>query len=369
MREREPRRVQELALEPVAAGAAVLRVARDRVPDGLHVRADLMRAARLQPHAQQRVRGQRPLDDEVGDRGARLVRLGGDAGAHAAVAAERGVDRPAPRRRAARRRAPGTRAAIARSAICALSAAWAAASRASTSRPEVSRSSRCTTPGRSGSSPPATRPASACTSVPGSVAARGMHDDAGAACRPRGRARPPRRSRTAAAARRGAPAAGGASTATRSPPASAWRLGRATPSTVTWPASISRCAAEREPAWPREEHVEALPRGAGGTVSSGTALDHEDQGHDAAGDGDVGDVEGRPVRQLDEVGHRAVVGAVDQVAQRAADSSPVGQPDQRPARVRGEEGEQRDQRGRRRPPPRARRRRTGSRRRCRSCAR
>ena len=46
VREREPGGVQELALEPVAAGRAVLGVAGDRVADRQQVRADLVRAAR-----------------------------------------------------------------------------------------------------------------------------------------------------------------------------------------------------------------------------------------------------------------------------------------------------------------------------------
>ena len=78
VREREPRGVQELAREPVAAGRAVLRVARDRVADRQQVRADLVRAAGLEPHAQQRVVRQRALDLEVRDRLARLVGVGRD---------------------------------------------------------------------------------------------------------------------------------------------------------------------------------------------------------------------------------------------------------------------------------------------------
>jgi hypothetical protein len=101
MREREPRRVQELAPQPVAPRRAVLRVAGDRMADREQVRADLVRAAGLEPHAQQRVVRQRALDLEVRDRRARLVGVGRDPGAHAAVAANRGVDRAAPRRRPA----------------------------------------------------------------------------------------------------------------------------------------------------------------------------------------------------------------------------------------------------------------------------
>ena len=67
MREREPRRVQELAPQPVPAGAAVLRVAGDGMADREQVRADLVRPPRLEPDPQQRVLRQRALDLEVGD--------------------------------------------------------------------------------------------------------------------------------------------------------------------------------------------------------------------------------------------------------------------------------------------------------------
>ena len=179
MREREPRGVQELAREPVAARRAVLGVAGDRMPDRQQVRADLVRAARLEPHAQQRVVRQRPLDLEVRDRLARLVRVGRDPRAHAPVAAERRVDRAAPRRRAALDQRQVLAHELARARAAALSAAWTGSERATTSRPDVSRSSRCTMPARSGSSPPATRPASACASVPWRCPRAGWHDHAG----------------------------------------------------------------------------------------------------------------------------------------------------------------------------------------------
>ena len=55
----------------------------------------------LEPHAQQRVVRERALDLEVRDRLARVVGVRGDPGADAPVAAQRRVDRAAPRRRPA----------------------------------------------------------------------------------------------------------------------------------------------------------------------------------------------------------------------------------------------------------------------------
>ena len=163
MREGEARGVQELALEPEAPGRAVVGVAGDRVADRLEVGADLVGAAGLERHPQQRgSRGQRALEREVGDGLARAVGVGRHEGADAAVAAERRVDRAGARGRQpvderevlAAHRAGGERGRAARGAPppCL----------ATTSRPEVSRSSRWTIPARPGSSPPAARPASAC---------------------------------------------------------------------------------------------------------------------------------------------------------------------------------------------------------------
>ena len=59
---------------PRAPARAVLRVARDRVADRLQVHADLVRAAGLQAHAQQRRARQRALEREVRARRARRRR-------------------------------------------------------------------------------------------------------------------------------------------------------------------------------------------------------------------------------------------------------------------------------------------------------
>jgi hypothetical protein len=75
------------------------------------------------------------------------------------------------------------------------------------------------------------------------------------------------------------------------------------------------------------------------------ALDHDDEQHHADGDGRVGHVEGRPGRQLEEVGDGAEPCAIDDVAERAAQQQPGRQPDERAAGVHGEVGQQRRERG------------------------
>ena len=67
MRKREPGGVQELALE-AEAGNAVDRVADDGQVDGREVDSDLVRAAGLEPDAEQRVLGEQLDDLEVRDR-------------------------------------------------------------------------------------------------------------------------------------------------------------------------------------------------------------------------------------------------------------------------------------------------------------
>src|SRR5204863_109907 len=62
VREREPRGVEELALEAEVAGTAVHRIARDREADRLEMDADLVRAAGLERDAEERVAAQQ-LDD------------------------------------------------------------------------------------------------------------------------------------------------------------------------------------------------------------------------------------------------------------------------------------------------------------------
>ena len=110
----------------------------------------------------------------------------------------------------------------------------ASSERATTSRPDVSRSSRCTMPGRSASSPPAapcsSRP---WTSVPSSCPARDGRRGL-PACRRRAGVRPRRPGGDPwPPAPAGRSTGSGTSTSTVSPPWSRWLFGRRTPSTST----------------------------------------------------------------------------------------------------------------------------------------
>ncbi len=329
MREGQPRRVQELAAQPVEAGRAVVGVAADRVADRLQVDADLVRAAGLQAHAQQRRAARSAaLDLEVRDR-RRAARRCRSTCACARAGRGRSAPRSCPSAPAGGpRRARGTRGSIARAGSEAFSARCTSSLLATTSSPEVSRSRRCTIPARQSSSPPAMRPASACASVPLAVAARGVHDDARRLVdddqvlvlvgdRERARRRRPDPARPPVAARR-APrrarprARAGACARPRR------RRARAPPRSAAPPASASpsgpaRNASRRSPARLRRD-VE-LHR------SAPLAYDDQQRQH-ADRDRRVGDVERRPVRQLDEVDDRALAQAVDDVAQRAAEQQP-----------------------------------------------
>src|SRR4051794_25083240 len=101
VREGEPGGVQELALEAEQARRAVLGVTGDRVADGLQVHPDLMGAAGLEAHAQQRELPERALELEVRDGLTRRLGVDRVPRARAAVAADRRVDRAAARGRAA----------------------------------------------------------------------------------------------------------------------------------------------------------------------------------------------------------------------------------------------------------------------------
>src|SRR2546429_8811605 len=87
--------MEELAAQPIEAGAAVVRIAGHGVAYRLEVDANLMRAPGLEPHAQERRGRQRAFDAEVRARLARRVRVGRNARAGTAIAADGGVDRAA----------------------------------------------------------------------------------------------------------------------------------------------------------------------------------------------------------------------------------------------------------------------------------
>ena len=92
---------------------------------------------------------------------------------------------------------------------------------------------------------------------------------------------------------------------------------------------------------------------------SAALLDREHQHDHAEGDRDVGDVEGREARELDEVAHVAERDAVDRVADRAAEQQSGGEPEPRPTAVLA----RRTRPARRARPPSGRRRATADRRR------
>ena len=150
----------------VADRSAVGDVAHHRMADRRHVDADLMGAAGVEHDPQQCLAAQQLDDLEV--RAGLPAAAADDRHQRAVVgiAADRRLDRAGPRAPGCRRRARGTHGA-ARAPRAAPSAAGAPPRpRATTSRPEVSRSSRWTIPARTGSSPPAARPASAWARVP-----------------------------------------------------------------------------------------------------------------------------------------------------------------------------------------------------------
>ena len=248
--------MQELALEPVAAGVAVARVAGDRVADRGEVGADLVRAAGLQARLDQGVGRQRLEHREVGarrrgrrGRGRRASRARGGRGRAArrsSPCASAGGPRPA----------PGRRGSTSRRLIIAASRRCASSSRATIISPEVSWSSRWTIPGRSRL-----------------AAAEQLAErvDEGLAAVP-GR-------------RRGRPGPAGLSTTAR------------------------LLVDVDEPRLRRSR----LRLGCGRRRRQRGERDH----HHADGDRDVGEVERRPQRRVEEVGDRAVADPVGEVAERA----------------------------------------------------
>ena len=150
------------------------------------------------------------------------------------------------------------------------SAVCAAGSRASTSRPVVSRSRRCTTPGRSGSSPPAMP----CASRPWtSVASR--RPEAGCVTSPAGLSTTSRYSSSKGISRpisTGSRPGPGSSSETSicSPPRRRRALPATAPSTVTRPAATWRSAEAREPtsSSSARKRSRRMPPASLGTVSA-----------------------------------------------------------------------------------------------------
>ena len=228
MREGEPRGVQELALEAVARPASPYSGRRRR--DGRSPAGARGSGACGRSPARTR--------SSVSSASARSISKCVTASRGSSVSVDMRVrtrrSRPSGASivpRAGRRAALDEREVLARDrrarAARPAARAWTASLRATTSSPEVSRSSRCTIPGRSGSSPAG----DAARERLRERARRGARAPGARrrrpACRRRAGARPRRRPRTAPAATSApAPRRASARRVDRSPPASTWRLGR-----------------------------------------------------------------------------------------------------------------------------------------------
>ena len=240
------------------AGDAVGRVAGDRQADRGEVDADLVRPARLEPHAQQRVlaaaarstskcvtasRGVSVSSERrVGSRRSRPI------GASIRPARERGRPRTSARYSRSSSRAPHERLQRARTPRRARDDQQAR--RVAVEPVDDARPVR--------SSPPATpRASSPCTSVPLVVPGAGMHDERRRACRRRAGARPRRRWRASRLRRRAAPARAGGVDLELLPAREPVALRRASPSTST---RAARRAAARPPRASRPRAARARKR-------------------------------------------------------------------------------------------------------------
>src|SRR3954470_18274202 len=101
VREREARRVEELAIEAEVAALSVQGIARDGQVDRAEVDADLVRPPGLEPHTEERVARQELDHLEVRHRLARRRRVERMPRRVVTVAADRRIDRAAARARAA----------------------------------------------------------------------------------------------------------------------------------------------------------------------------------------------------------------------------------------------------------------------------
>src|SRR3954452_3076822 len=111
----------------------------------------------------------------------------------------------------------------------------------------------------------------------------------------------------AAGASAAGPAAASATSIT-APARNTWRLARGSPSTATRPSSIARWAAVRDPTWPARKTSRRSPAASPGTSirMARRPLQDVEQAEHAERDRHVGDVEGGPQRQVDEVGDEPV---------------------------------------------------------------
>ena len=357
--------MQELALQAEAPRAAVGAVAGERMADRGEVGPDLVRAAGLQPRADQRVAVEEALDLEVRAGLARRrprtdmrVRSRASRPSGASIVPVRDSEPPAGQRQVlAHDLAPRGSAAAARRGPPALG--------------DEHQARRVAVEAVDGERLPAPPPAAAeqlhqrqsrGVPAPGGRPARRLVDDE------RSSSSHTIRGSAAGAARR---AARRRSTSTRSPPRRRCPWPRGSPSTSTAPVSISSAAAARDsPRALGQPGVEPLARGLAaappahpaGIVSarrgSGRGEHQQPSNATPATIATSARLNAGHSGRIDEVDRGADPDAVDQVPERPADHQPHRQPQSRPVRVQREVDEQQrhrrerqDQRRGRSPPP------------------
>ena len=342
VRERQPARVQELALQAEPPGVPYCRSPAHRMADRRHVHADLMGAAGLERHPQQRrrraaaarsrsasaPRAASSVSIDISTRSRRWRPIG------ASIVPVRAAGCPSTSARYSRCSSAPRDQRLQR-AVDVVALGHDEQPRGVAVEPvDDPRAPRLLAAGA--------RPPSACASVPVAVPARGVDDHAGGLVDHQqvlvlvGHRERRRGGAAATGGRRSAsiydPLAGAT-------PRGAW--GAARPSTRTWLGVDQRLRSAREPSGSARNRSSRVPAASSADVEldlggspplsitpprprARTAGPHPER------DRHVGDVERRPVRQLDEVGHGAVGDAVDQVAERAADQQPRRQPQPRP---------------------------------------
>ena len=308
--------------------------------DRQQVRADLVRAPGLERHPQQRVLGQRALGLEVGDRVVRVVGVGGDPRPHAAVAAERRVDRAAPRRRAAldqrevlagdlaraqRRLQRGVRRLVAGEHAAARTCRGRAGARRRGARGPARRPRGRRAPARAS---PAALPWPGWTTTPGGLV---DHDQVLVLV-----GDPRTRAGGDVGLRR---ASGSGARVIVSPPASTWRLGLGTPSTRTSPASISLCALARDAGGVGQEDVQPLAGGLLGHAQPVTCASRAPTSSESTPNVTAmsATLNAGQCGNLMKSVTAPSADAVDQVARRAAEQQAGRQPHQPPVQVGDEE--------------------------------
>src|SRR4051812_12509161 len=151
---------------------------------------------------------------------------------------------------------------------------------------------------------------------------------------------------------------GGGANSSSSPPSSLWLFGRARPSTRTSPRPSIRSATVREPisgsdARNRSRRAPAASSGTRSRVTNGAGApwltfstqECRQQDEDADDDERVGEVERRPVAEVEEVGHVAQANAVEEIGEAAADHEPEGDRENGMPRTRAREEQEHPRNG------------------------